>query len=84
MKKKNNTPAPYGVTFKQLLTQPDIARDFMEIYLPIELRVVCDFSTLKLESGSFVEDDLHQYFSDVFYSLKTTVGDGYMHVLVKH
>lgn len=47
-------------------------------------RAICDLSTLKLESGSFVEDDLRQYFSDVLYSLKTTAGDGYIHVLVEH
>ncbi|ELO33882.1 hypothetical protein SEEE0268_16713, partial [Salmonella enterica subsp. enterica serovar Enteritidis str. 648902 6-8] len=43
----------------------------MELHLPAELRAICDLSTLKLESGSFVEDDLRQYFSDVLYSLKT-------------
>lgn len=52
--------------------------------MPAELRVICDLSTLKLESDSFVEDDLRQYFSDVLYSLKTTTGDGYVHVLVEH
>lgn len=56
----------------------------MEIHLPTELRAVCDLSTLKLESGSFVEDDLRQYFSDVLYSLKTTAADGYIYVLVEH
>lgn len=45
---------------------------------------ICDLSTLKLESGSFVEDDLRQYFSDVLYSLKTTSGeDGYVYVLLE-
>lgn len=84
MKKKNSTPTPHDATFRQFLTQPDIARDFMELHLPAELRAICDLSTLKLESGSFVEDDLRQYFSDVLYSLKTTGGDGYIHVLVEH
>lgn len=84
MKKKNSTPTPHDATFRQFLTQPDIARDFMALHLPPELRVRCDLSTLKLESGSFVEDDLRQYFSDVLYSLKTTAGDGYIHVLIKH
>lgn len=56
----------------------------MEIHLPAELRAVCDLCTLKLESGSFVEDGLRQYYSDVLYSLKTTSGDGYIHVLVEH
>lgn len=57
----------------------------MEIHLPAELRAICDLSTLKLESGSFVEDDQRQYFSDVLYSLKTTAGaDGYVMVLIEH
>ena len=84
MKKKNSTPTPHDATFRQFLTQPEIARDFMELHLPDELRALCDLSTLKLESGSFVEDDLRQYFSDVLYSLKTTAGDGYVHVLIEH
>lgn len=84
MKKKNSTPTPHDATFRQFLTQPEIARDFMELHLPAELRALCDLSTLKLESGSFVEDDLRQYFSDVLYSLRTTAGDGYIHVLIEH
>ena len=85
MKKSKTTPTPHDATFRQFLTQPEIARDFMEIHLPAELRAICDLSTLKLESGSFVEDDLRQYFSDVLYSLKTTTGDnGYVHVLIEH
>lgn len=52
------TPTPHDATFRQFLTQQDIARGFMEIHLPAELRAVCDLSTLKLESGSFAKDDL--------------------------
>jgi len=84
MKKKNSTPTPHDATFRQFLTQPEIARDFMEIHLPAELRAICDLSTLKLESGSFVEDDLRQYFSDVLYSVETIEGTGYVHVLIEH
>jgi predicted transposase/invertase (TIGR01784 family) len=84
MKKKNSTPTPHDATFRQFLSQPDIARDFMELHLPAELRAICDLTTLRLESGSFVEDDLRQYFSDILYSLKTSNGDGYIHVLVEH
>lgn len=56
----------------------------MQLHLPAELREICDLNTLQLESGSFVEDDLRQYFSDVLYSLKTSAGDGYIHVLIEH
>lgn len=84
MKKKNTSPTPHDAAFRQFLTQPEIARDFMDIHLPAELRAICDLGTLKLESGSFVEDDLRQYFSDVLYSLETAAGTGYVHVLIEH
>ena len=79
------TPTPHDLAFKQFLTHPDTARDFMLLHLPAELQAICDLSTLKLESGSFVEDNLRPYFSDVLYSLKTTAGaDGYVHELIEH
>lgn len=79
------TPTPHDLAFKQFLTHPETARDFMQLHLPAELQVVCDFSTLRLESGSFVEDSLRPYFSDVLYSLRTTTGDdSYIHVLIEH
>ncbi len=34
MKKKTTTP--HDATFRQFLTQPDIARDFMELHLPAD------------------------------------------------
>lgn len=84
MKEKTSTPMPHDAIFRQFLAQPEIARDFIETHLPVALRELCDLNTLKLESGSFVEDDLRQYFSDVLYSLKTVAGDGYIHVLIEH
>lgn len=85
MKSNNSTPTPHDAAFRQFLKLPGIARDFMEIHLPAELRALCDLSTLKLENSSFVEENLRQYFSDVLYSLKTVSGDdGYVQVLIEH
>ncbi|WP_036627312.1 Rpn family recombination-promoting nuclease/putative transposase [Pantoea sp. AS-PWVM4] len=82
---ENATPTPHDLAFKQFLTHPDTARDFMQLHIPMELQAICDFTTLKLESGSFVEENLRPYFSDVLYSLKTTAGnEGYIHVLIEH
>ena len=81
---KTTTPTPHDATFKAFLTHPDTARDFIELHVPAEFRAICDLSTLKLESGSFVEENLRAYYSEVLYSLKTTRGDGYIHVLIEH
>ncbi|WP_019209453.1 Rpn family recombination-promoting nuclease/putative transposase [Yersinia massiliensis] len=76
--------APHDAIFKQFLTHQQTARDFLEIHLPPELRQICDLNTLQLESGSFVENDLKAYYSDVLYSLKTQMQDGYIYALIEH
>jgi predicted transposase/invertase (TIGR01784 family) len=82
MKKKPLTL--HDALFKQFLTHPDTARDFLESHLPADLLQLCDLDTLKLESGSFIEDDLRAYYSDVLYSLSTGQGEGYVYALIEH
>lgn len=48
------------------------------------LMQICKLDTLRLESGSFIEDDLRPFYSDILYSLETTSGCGYVHVLIEH
>ena len=82
--RKNTTPTPHDLVFKTFLSTMETARDFIAIHLPPALLRLCDLQTLKLESGSFIEEDLHPYYSDMLYSLKTACGDGYIHVLIEH
>ncbi|MFA0045101.1 Rpn family recombination-promoting nuclease/putative transposase, partial [Vibrio sp. 10N.261.51.A1] len=55
-----------------------------DIHLPTKLRDICDLTTLKLESGSFIEESLRPYYSDVLYSLNTSQGEGYIYALIEH
>ncbi|WP_445496148.1 Rpn family recombination-promoting nuclease/putative transposase [Photorhabdus sp. SF281] len=82
--KRKNTPTPHDAVFKQFLSHVDTARDFLEIHLPAKLRAVCDLDTLRLESGSFIEDNLRAHYSDILYSLKTARGDGYVYCVIEH
>lgn len=84
-KKTTTTPTPHDAAFRSFLANPDVARDFLELHLPAEYRQLCDLSTLKLEPATFVEPDLHQYASDILWSVKTTGGeDGYVYTLIEH
>ncbi|MGL9724407.1 Rpn family recombination-promoting nuclease/putative transposase [Sodalis sp. (in: enterobacteria)] len=75
----------HDALFKKFLGDIVVARDFLEIHLPQHLRERCDFSTLAMESGSFIEDDLKNQCSDMLYSMKTTTGhDGYVYCLIEH
>ena len=75
---------PHDALFKTFLTHPETARDFLEIHLPAALREQCDLTTLQLESGSFIEDDLRALYSDVLWSIKTQQGSGYVYALIEH
>ncbi|WP_395971234.1 Rpn family recombination-promoting nuclease/putative transposase (plasmid) [Candidatus Arsenophonus nilaparvatae] len=70
--------------FKKFLGDITIARDFLKIHLPEKLRQLCDFSTLAMESGSFIEPDLRSQCSDMLYSVQTTTGRGYIYCLLEH
>ncbi|KOC91448.1 Rpn family recombination-promoting nuclease/putative transposase [Winslowiella iniecta] len=78
------TPTPHDAVFKQFLSDRETARDFLQIHLPPSLLNRCDLDTLQLTSGSFVEDHLRAFHSDVLYSLKTDSGEGYIYCLIEH
>ncbi|WP_338457241.1 Rpn family recombination-promoting nuclease/putative transposase [Citrobacter portucalensis] len=81
---KSTTSTPHDAVFKKIMSYPEMARDFLEIHLPIALREICDLQTLKLESTSFIEQDLRAYYSDVVWSLKTREGLGYIYCVIEH
>lgn len=78
------TSTPHDAIFKTFLRHPATARDFLRLHLPPSLRNLCDLKTLKLESGSFIEEELRAYYSDVLWSLKTHEGDGYIYIVIEH
>ena len=60
----------HDAIFKKFFSDIEVANSFIKSYLKKELKQKCDFSTLKIEPGSFVDEDLKQHYSDILYSLK--------------
>lgn len=54
------TNSPHDAVFKHLLSHRATARDFLDIHLPAPLRALCNLNTLRLESGSFIDDELRR------------------------
>ena len=75
---------PHDAIFRQMLTQKEVARDFLQLYLPAPFLSICDLNTLRLASGSFIEEDLRSSDSDILYSLQTQHGAGYIYALIEH
>ncbi|WP_455292694.1 Rpn family recombination-promoting nuclease/putative transposase [Vibrio parahaemolyticus] len=70
--------------FKSFLTVPETAKDFLNIHLPEHIKQICNLDTLQLQSGSFLEEELVPYYSDVLYSMETKSGVGYVYALIEH
>ena len=75
---------PHDAIFRQMLAQKEVARDFLQLYLPAPFLSICDLNTLQLASGSFIEEDLRSSDSDILYSLQTQHGAGYIYALIEH
>ncbi|MDX5626438.1 MULTISPECIES: Rpn family recombination-promoting nuclease/putative transposase [unclassified Brenneria] len=74
----------HDAIFKQFLSDTEIARDFLSIHLPPEIRQHCDFATLQRESASFVDEELRSRVSDMLYSCRTSAGRGYIYCVIEH
>ena len=70
--------------FKSFLTEAETARDFLDAHLPVHIKRICNLDTLQLQSGSFLEDELIPYYSDILYSMETENGVGYVYALIEH
>ncbi len=70
--------------FKSFLTVSETAKDFLNIHLPEHIKKICNLDTLQLQSGSFLEEELVPYYSDVLYSMETQSGVGYVYALIEH
>ncbi len=61
--------------FKQIFSRTETLRDFIKTYLPSGIVTHLDLDDLQVESGSFVDDHLSEYFSDIL--VKTRVSSGH-------
>ncbi|WGM03442.1 Rpn family recombination-promoting nuclease/putative transposase [Arsenophonus nasoniae] len=80
---KKFTTTPHDSVFKQFLSEKETAKDFFDIWLPDEIKALCNLDSLKVESGSFVDREMKNYQSDILYSVSTTKGSGYIYVLIE-
>jgi predicted transposase/invertase (TIGR01784 family) len=79
-----SVPNPHDAFFKAIMTDIRMAKTFLSIYLPERFKSKCDFSTLALQSSSFVEENLRQHFSDVLYSIQMEGLTSYVYCLLEH
>ena len=66
----NKISQPQDKLAKEYLTNIEIGKDFLTIYLEKELLQKCDLSTLKIVPNTFITDDIKSLYADVIYKVK--------------
>ncbi len=76
---------PHDKFFKETFSRLEIARDFLQNYLPPAVSVLLDISTLELRKDSFIDSDLQENFTDLLYRVTLlSGGEAYVYVLMEH
>lgn len=76
---------PHDRFFKQVMSNPGIARDFIQNYLPADVVEHMDLSSLELSAESFVDAALQAHHTDLLFTLKLRDGDdGLVYLLFEH
>lgn len=77
--------SPHDRFFRESFGRPEIARNFLEEYLPAELRSALDLSVLELQDGSFVDEEMRSSHTDLLYQTVLAQGKAaYVYFLFEH
>ncbi|HUM70196.1 MAG TPA: Rpn family recombination-promoting nuclease/putative transposase, partial [Chloroflexota bacterium] len=77
---------PHDRFFRDSFGRPEIARNYLEEYLPANLLALLDLDTLILQEGTFIDESLREQQSDLLYQTRLK-GDGralFLYFLFEH
>jgi predicted transposase/invertase (TIGR01784 family) len=74
---------PHDRYFKTMLSNKEIAQDFLEWHLPDFIKSKVDLSTVETKKDSFVDENFKKLETDVLFSVKFDGHDGYIYTLVE-
>lgn len=76
---------PHDRFFREVFSRVELSREFLSKQLPPAIAATLDFSTLDLRPGSFLDEELQQYFSDLLFRMNLQTGrPAYVYVLLEH
>ncbi len=76
---------PHDRFFRESFGRIEIARNYLEEYLPDDLRQLLDLSEMNLQDGSFVDEEMQAHQSDIIYQVRLHDGQtAYIYFLFEH
>jgi predicted transposase/invertase (TIGR01784 family) len=76
---------PHDHFFRESFSRIEIARDYLQQYLPAPLLAQLDLSEMSLQDGSFVDDALKEHQTDILYEIRLQSGSpAFVYFLFEH
>lgn len=76
--------SPHDRFTRSLMTNPKVAEEFFKANLPTHIQKAIDFSSIKLQKESFIDDNLKLQIADLLYSVKFNGHPGFLYLLLEH
>lgn len=76
---------PHDRFFKATFGRAEVAAEFLQRYLPVDVAAALDWTTLRAGKEAFLDPDLTQHPTDLLYAVNLHGGEtGYVHLLFEH
>ena len=75
---------PHDKFFKETFSKIEVARDFINNYLPQSIINIVDLNTLEIQKDSFINEELQEIFSDMLFRVNINKREGYIYFLFEH
>ena len=75
---------PHDHYFKNTFGKKEIARDFLESYLPREIVNILDLNTLTNQKTEYIDKKLKGFFTDLLYKVNINGQPGFVYILYEH
>ena len=75
---------PHDKFFKETFGKVEVAKDFLNNYLPENVMNIVDMNTLEPQKDSFIDKDLKEIFADMLFRVNIDDKEGYIYFLFEH
>lgn len=82
---KGQVSLPHDSLFKRIMENGIAAKEFLDEYLPDEVKNILDLNTIKIQKESYIEPNLTKRLSDIVYAVDTkNHQQAFIYVLAEH
>ncbi len=82
---QKNSNLPHDSLFKRIMENDIAAREFLDEYLPSDVKNIVNLDSIKVEKESYIEPNLTKRFSDIVYRVDTNDNNkAYIYILAEH